>query len=625
MTTCNPSANLKKTMHHTNNNSTAKFRRLPKQFIWAIVAISVLPSLLNLFGVDFSSQGSPFPWDKAASMADDTRLNAMFSHLSGAFSHTILEWSAFCTAIFTVILAFLYFSIKRDIVTPIIALALLWAGCMDAFHTFAADRLIDATAPNRNLIPFTWAICRAFNACIFLCGVSLLLVHRRSEKRGPARLVFVSTAGVSFGAAAYAIIAYCATNESLPQTMFSDAFITRPYDVVALMLFIILGTIAIPVLNKKHSNLFMQSVWISMIPNIATQMHMAFGSTALFDSHFNIAHLLKVVAYLVPFAGLVYSNLQTFKAAKGAKERLIETQVELTKTNQDLAMEINERKKAQKQLEYYVAQLRISNQELDDFAYIASHDLKEPLRGMTNYAGFLIDDYQDKLDDEGRSKLETLQRLANRMEILIDSLLFYSRLGRTGLSYERADLSEILREVLDSLRITLEEKGVEVRVPMSLPTIQCDRVRMAEVYRNLISNAIKYNDKSEKWIEIGFRETQGLDGQQGDKATGRPIVYYVRDNGIGIRENHRDKIFTIFKRLHTQDKYGGGTGAGLTIVKKIVEQHGGRIWVESTTGEGTTFYFTLAGDRLDNEVTVVSESEVGLSTRPISQYQERTS
>jgi chemotaxis family two-component system sensor kinase Cph1 len=244
-----------------------------------------------------------------------------------------------------------------------------------------------------------------------------------------------------------------------------------------------------------------------------------------------------------------------------------------------------------------------SNQELDDFAYIASHDLKEPLRGIHNYASFLIEDYHARLDDAGRTKLETLQSLTQRMDALLDSLLDSSRVGRLEFAIQETNLNELLAEVLDSLRISLHERGVEVRVPTVLPTLRCDRVRIGEVLRNLIANAMKYNDKPQKWIEIGTftpdrppkNGTASEPRPQGQRAGKGPpsLGLYVRDNGIGIREQHYGSIFRIFKRLHARDKFGGGTGVGLTIVKKIVERHGGKIWVESKYGEGTTFYFTL--------------------------------
>ena len=240
-------------------------------------------------------------------------------------------------------------------------------------------------------------------------------------------------------------------------------------------------------------------------------------------------------------------------------------------------------------------ELQQTNRELDDFAYIASHDLKEPLRGIHNYSMFLLEDYADKLDADGRSKLETLMRLTRRMEVLIDSLLQYSRLGRIDLTKEEVDLNQLVAEVLENLDVNFRAEQVEVAIPRPLPTVFGDRVQLGEIFHNLVVNGVKYNDRERKRIEIGYRDG-AVPGPQGD---GSPPVFYVRDNGIGIPEKHFEAIFRIFKRLHAREKYGGGTGAGLTIVKKIVERHDGSIWVESTPGEGTTFYFTLAkGDSL---------------------------
>lgn len=266
--------------------------------------------------------------------------------------------------------------------------------------------------------------------------------------------------------------------------------------------------------------------------------------------------------------------------AKAGLERRVEERTEA------LRQELSERLRAERELEERNTELQRSNQELDDFAYIASHDLKEPLRGIHNYATFLLEDYGEKLDTEGRSKLETLTRLSRRMETLIDSLLQYSRLGRVDLAIADVDLNEVVGEVVDSIGIGLAEHHVDVRIPRPLPVVRCDPVRVRELYYNLIVNGMKYNNKPEKWIEIGWEE----DGAAG---TRHPPAFYVRDNGIGIQEKHHDAIFRIFKRLHGRDKFGGGTGAGLTIVKKIVERHNGRIWVDSAPGEGTTIHFTL--------------------------------
>jgi len=248
-----------------------------------------------------------------------------------------------------------------------------------------------------------------------------------------------------------------------------------------------------------------------------------------------------------------------------------------------ISRDITDLKRAEAKLKARMAELDKSNKALDDFAYIVSHDLREPLRGIRSLSSFLQEDYADKLGSKGRSKLKRLTQLTQRMEDLIESVLYYSRVGRLKLAFSETDLNAVVEEAIDSIKFSLEEKGVEIRIPHKLPAIVCDRVRVGEVFSNLITNAIKYNDKPEKWIEIGFQADQN------------PCVFYVRDNGIGIKEKQQDKIFKIFQRLHSRDKYGGGTGAGLTIVKKIIEHHEGKIWVESIYSEGTTFYFTLQG------------------------------
>lgn len=231
-------------------------------------------------------------------------------------------------------------------------------------------------------------------------------------------------------------------------------------------------------------------------------------------------------------------------------------------------------------------ELTRSNSELDAFAYVASHDLKEPLRGIHNYSSFLIEDYGSILNEDGVSKLQTLMRLAQRMENLINSLLHYSRLGRVELILNETDLNELLNTIIETIKISFKEQQIDISIPHRLPIIKCDRIQLGELFTNLITNAIKYNDKPIKSIEIGWQQEETLPHQSYWK-------FYVKDNGIGIREKHQEVIFRIFKRLHPANCYGGGTGAGLTIAQKIVERHHGKIWVESTYGQGSSFYFTI--------------------------------
>lgn len=232
-------------------------------------------------------------------------------------------------------------------------------------------------------------------------------------------------------------------------------------------------------------------------------------------------------------------------------------------------------------------QLGSDKNELDSFAYIVSHDLKEPLRGIQQYASFVLEDYASVLDSAGQAKLQTLVRLGKRMQQLIDSLLHFSRLGRFELQFERVNLEELIQEVLDIFEPQLLKEGVKVEIEKNLPTVLCDSLRVSEVFTNLVSNALKYNAKDTKEVNIGFRKA----GNKEVSPSG--YVFYVKDNGIGIESRFYGEIFDIFRRLHGRDVFGGGTGAGLTITKKIVERHGGQIWVESQPGTGSIFYFSL--------------------------------
>lgn len=231
----------------------------------------------------------------------------------------------------------------------------------------------------------------------------------------------------------------------------------------------------------------------------------------------------------------------------------------------------------------FEARICAANKELDEFAYIASHDLKEPLRGIHNYASFLKEDYADRLDEEGRRYIDRIQQLTERMADLIEHLLAYSRLGYVELARDLVDTDAVVDAVAEDLGPLLTGKGVELRRTGHLPVVKGDAIRIRQVFQNLISNAVKYNDKPVKWVEVGCDDNRV------------PPLFYVRDNGIGIAPHHQDAVFQIFKRLHEQNKYGGGAGAGLTITRKIIERHGGRIWLESVHGEGASFYFTLNG------------------------------
>jgi signal transduction histidine kinase len=242
---------------------------------------------------------------------------------------------------------------------------------------------------------------------------------------------------------------------------------------------------------------------------------------------------------------------------------------------------VTEIEEAERSLEHRTQELARSNAELQDFAYITSHDLKEPLRGISNYVQFLLEEEGTNLSEQGVERLLTIQRLTRRMYLLLDSLLEYSRAGRVDFALAMQSVETIVDEVLDTMGPWLEEKGAQVVIHRPLPTVLCDRVRVGQVFTNLIANAVKYNDNPVRRVEVGCE--RGPDGP----------IFYVRDNGIGIPPRHHETVFRMFRRLHARDQYGGGTGAGLPLVKRVVERHGGRIWIDSDMGKGATFYFTF--------------------------------
>ncbi len=274
-----------------------------------IFVLCSVPFLFNLLGIDFSSQNLTLTPDMFSHGL--IKVDLLFQALSGALHHALLEWTAVCIAVIAALTSFLHYSIRRDVTVPIIGMALFCAGMVDAFHTLAALRLIEANAPNTNFIPFTWALSRIFNASIMIIGASISLwIYRQSHSQhdnkaarvhGLPTLAFI---GVLFVALAYGVVHYAAISATLPQTMFRDALITRPFDVLPLALFLFGGTL-FWVWFKQDKTIIKFALMLSIIPEVITQLHMAFGSVALFDNHFNVAHSLKIIAYGCVLAGLL--------------------------------------------------------------------------------------------------------------------------------------------------------------------------------------------------------------------------------------------------------------------------------------------------------------------------------
>lgn len=254
---------------------------------------------------------------------------------------------------------------------------------------------------------------------------------------------------------------------------------------------------------------------------------------------------------------------------------------------QALARDITERKQAEAALSRQAQELARSNAELEQFAYVASHDLQEPLRMMASFAQLLAKRYKDKLDPDADEFIAYIVEGASRMQRLINDLLSYSRVGSRGGDFAPTDCAAVVGTACANLRAAIEESGAAV-VTDPLPVVMADETQLLQLFQNLLGNAIK------------FRGDKAVVVQVGATRCGNDWVFWVRDNGIGIEPQYRERIFQIFQRLHGRGRYPG-TGIGLALAKKIVERHRGRIWVESEPGKGSTFYFTLPAEEPHRE------------------------
>lgn len=248
----------------------------------------------------------------------------------------------------------------------------------------------------------------------------------------------------------------------------------------------------------------------------------------------------------------------------------------LYETVRQLERLVNERTT---EIEARVEDLTRSNAELEQFAYVASHDLQEPLRVVENYLALLTQQYGDKLGDEGTSYIKSAATASDRMRMMISAMLDYSRVGSWAQPFELTNCHEVVDEVIANLEQSIEESGATIERGR-LPNVMADRFQLAQLFQNLISNAIKFRREDPPVVTIGA----DLDNSE--------WVFTVADNGIGISPAYARRIFDMFARLHAREEYEG-TGIGLPISKKIVERHGGRIWVEPHERSGAIFRFTL--------------------------------
>jgi signal transduction histidine kinase/CheY-like chemotaxis protein len=651
------------------------------KFLVTVIIVSLVPVTLQILGADFGSLGDLPNLPVWLSLEPPKVLEQMHYVLRGSFVHTLLEWSSVCTALFTVILSLIHYSFSRDVVTPLIGIAMFFAGCMDAFHTLAADHLLQGVADNRDLIPFTWAICRTFSAVILGGGALLLLRRQRPQFLQGFKIILFTS--LSLGTLAYGLVLWCVYTAILPKTTFPGAWLVRPYDFLPLILFVLAGVFVLPSFYRQYPSFFSLSLWFSMIPQTTVQMHMTFGSGQIFDGNFNVAHFLKIVAYMVPFSGICLTFIQIYREKEQVLSRLGSSLAEAVGLNaildhladgllvvdihgmvsrwnqkflhlfaisppklreqchRTLAIaplsEVIDRSRtapmevvcqevplaydrigqaiatgvfkqnADNTLECLGTAVLIrditNEREVDkmktDFISTVSHELRTPLTSVLGFASIIQEKLRDDvfpavepLDNKKLSRslkkvdanLNIIVTEAERLTSLINDVLDIAKMeaGKIEWRMEQIQIEEVIERAFNATAALFERSGLDanIKIDGGIPPIRGDRDRLIQVLINLISNAVKFTDEGS--VTCAARVTEG------------ELWVRVIDTGIGIAPEDCPRVFEKFKQVgDTLTDKPKGTGLGLAICVQIIEHHGGRIWVESAIGVGSTFLFTL--------------------------------
>ncbi|MCJ8345258.1 response regulator [bacterium] len=526
-------------------------KRLPLYIIIVTIFICITPLILNLLGIDFSSNASKIHAESLLTLPHSQFVDAIFYNLTGAFTHALLGSSAFSIALFCFLLTLIHYITKKEELIPIIGLALMCIGCVDIFHTLIATRLVESNATNGNLLDFTWLVSRIFSAIMMMLACTI--VFYRNKNNDKIDKIFMLKLSFVFLTMSFIVFYFCTSFHHFPQTVFPDAIFPRPWDFIPLLMFILVGTLVYPIMYSIQPNYFTHALMISVIPEIMIEAHMIFGASTLFGNHFNIAHFLKIVTYSILLLGLIYEYFDTY--CDEMKNKEISQQSVIAKGR---------------------------------FLSTMSHEISTPMNIIIGMSGLLL---KTKLDTVQKDYTNIIRGSSESLVRIIKDILDFSKMECNELFIEKVNfnLRELLEEVVDLLYHTARTKGLTLilHYDLNLEThFLGDSLRIKEVILNLLSNSIKFTEKGN--IIVYVNEVLSNDSMT-------HIKFSVNDGGIGIP---KDRIGTIFEGFTQVDSSStrqfGGTGLGLAISQKLVTLMGGNIVADSVEGKGSTFYFILS-------------------------------
>lgn len=480
--------------------------------------------------------------------------------------HTMVELVTISIAWAVFILTFNSRDLTNDSSVVFIGIAYLFVSILDLLHTLSYAGLNIFHDYNSNLPTQLWISARYLNSISFLI---MPLISMRRINYGLISIIFAGVTGI--------LLASIFAWHIFPDCYIEGSGLTGFKIVSEYIICIILA--AAVVLLRTKSNIdrgLINLITLSLLFLIVSEL---FFTLYLQVSDFinSTGHMLKTISSILLYKALIETGIR--KPFSLLFKNLKENETNLLNLNTRLEMELQKRHEAELKLRTAVKDLERSNKDLEQFAYVASHDLQEPLRMISGFTKLLESKYKDKLDERGHEYIWFIVDGSKRMSELISDLLSYSRVTTKAAPFTKVDLNKVLSYILTDLKFSVMESEVSIKID-PLPELKAEATQIKQLFQNLIQNAIKFRNDKNPYVKVSAVKN------------GNEWTFSIKDNGIGIKKEYYDKIFMLFQRLHEKDKYPG-TGIGLAICKKIVEHHGGKIWVESEEGNGTTFFFTL--------------------------------